>query len=367
VASGKQSLPGQMCCQGRIRYGNCCSNADCRGGEKCVGYHCTKFLDLFYKHYYRNEVAYGGGFVKHSDLYRGISDFYRETATQINVPIMSLGKFVQALDAVSDTARSVVSLDVIGIASNVSRFFDEMETWEISEPEKVQNNILYFYSAATLAYEFADRYGDIQPAVQALSSKLPFNNVLSQISKQHSALQSKIATQADVNQLFYFEVADFIMDATLLAQVNDYLRYDVLDYQQKIQLSITAGELAALYERAESYNLGEDEAWMLMSLEKKFWTGALAKSTNSINFEEVRKQWWSTSIYNALGANSAVSIQAETETKNSAHTWLVDLENRRKVLFNVYLGMAEGNSLTKVISSSFGSIINALRPQEILK
>jgi hypothetical protein len=368
VLSGKETLPGQICCQGKTHYGNCCSDSDCQGGEKCVGNHCTKFLDLFYKYYYRSEVAYQEGFVNHSDLYRGIANFYRETASQIDVPIMSLGKFVKALDAISDTARSIVSVDIIGITSNISKFFDEMATWELPGTEKVQNNIVSFYSAASLAYEFADRYGNIQPAVQALSSKLPFNNVLKQISKKHAALQGKIASPAEANQLFYFEVADLVMDATLLAEVDDYLRYDVLDYQQKIQLSIIARELATLYEKAEKHNLSEKEAWVLMSLEKEFWVEALARSTNYINFEEVKKEQWMTQIYNALGANSAASIQAETETKNSAETWLVGLENRRKVLFSVYLGRGEtGNGWANAVSSPFGSLINAFKSQNILK
>jgi hypothetical protein len=291
-------------------------------GTKCVNYRCTKFLDLFYKYYYRDKVSYNEGFVKPSDAYKGLAGFYREQAEQIDIPIMALGKFTKVLDALSDTGRSLISIDFLGLATNSYKLMQELDAWKLPKPTPLQNNLLLAYSAGSLVLEGAQKFDKIEKAVQKLSSKLPSNKMLNQISAQHKALQQKVLTEKEMGTLFWIEAADFIMDATLLEAVSNQLDYDVLDYTAKIQLSVIANEVALLYEKAQKHSLTEKESLTLMALEKEFWVGVIARSTNRITY---------------LESNDYDAADVE-EIKSVAEGWLAGIDSRRQMTTRMYFG-----------------------------
>jgi hypothetical protein len=301
-----------------------------------VSYHCTAFLDVFYKRYYQSRVSYNGGTVKPSDAYEGLATFYRREAEEVDIPILTLGKFAKTLDTISDSTRSLLTLNFLGLAVNTYRFFDEMETWELEAPRPIQNTVLNTYSAGSLLLDAAGNFDKIKKALSQISSHVPTNTFLKKISARHIQLQKKILTQTEMKQLFIMDIADFAMDATLLEAVSSHMQYGVLDYLQKVQLATVANDVSKLYEKAEKKTLTQKEALALMALEREFWVAVIARCTNRITEEE------------RIGG-SAETIAGLTDIKLTAEGKLSAIDGRRKITATIYFGkdiFATGRSAT---------------------
>lgn len=370
VAGGVSPITGEICCLAKIHSGNCCSDSDCGAGEQCSAFHCTKFLEAFLRYYYEKEVGYGGAWSRTSDAYKGIAQFYRDQATQIDIPIIAFGQFVKVLDAMSDATRSVVGADIIGLGIALNNLNNQMGDWYLSDPSKLQNTLLLSYSAGTLLLEASGRSGTLfqDVAIRGLHQALPNNTLLNTVSQRHQMFRQRLGfDKAPSSQLFALNIADLAMDVTLLKKVDDSLKYDVLDYAQKIQLSMMAGRLSQLYQKAESGALTEDEAFALIMLERDFWVAAIGRCLNTIKFKEMEKQEWGASLWQALGANYDLVIESETAIKQTAESWLKSVEERRNLLFKEYFGLKEQQEKTVEKVSRFRGFINLFSPENLFK
>ena len=362
-----QQYGSQICCNGDLEMGECCcSDSQCSAGEQCIANRCTKFIEAFYRYYYEKEVGYGGKWVKPTDAYRGIAQFYKNQADYIDSPVIAFGQFVKILDTMSDATRSIVGADIIGLGIALNNFRNQMGDWYLSDPDKFQSNLLLSYSAGSLLLEASGRSGTMfqDAAIRGLHAASPNNRLLDGVSSRHLAFQQKIGmnSKAAANQLFIINIADLVMDNTLLAGVDEHLGYDVMDYMQKIQLAMIANLLADLYQKADDRSLTEDEVFALIMMEKEFWVAVVARCANTINFTEMQKEDRLSSLWNAMGANYDLTIETEKDMINTAEGWLRAVEERKNQLFREYFGYLQRKEKAVQGPSPFRALINVFTP-----
>lgn len=371
VSHGEFPSSGNVCCDSNVYRGDCCSDSNCSAGEQCAAHRCTKFIEAFYRYYYEEEVGYGGKWVKPTNAYRGIAQFYKNQADYIDSPVIAFGQFVKILDTMSDAARSVVGADIIGLAIAANNFMTQMDEWYLSDPNKFQNTLFLSYSAGSLLLEAGGGSGTVfqDAAIRGLHSASPNNRVLMGVSSRHQTFKQKIGmnSKAAANQLFIINIADLVMDNTLLAEVDEQLNYDVLDYMQKIQLAMIANRLADLYQKADDRVLTEDEVFALIILEREFWIAVVARCTNTINFTEMEKQSWGASLWDAIGANYNLTIQTEKDIRGTAEGWLRATEERKNQLFREYFGYLEMQNKAVKEVSPLRALINTFIPFSTVK
>jgi hypothetical protein len=275
----------------------------------------ASFLESFYSNYDLSPVMSVADkkYVPRSSFYAGLSTFYKGQAEYIDMPVAGLGKFTLIMDTLNDLTRSVVSVNPISFAIEIGEFMDELSQ-KIPEAGPLQNLVLNAYSVGSLAAGVSEETGWGQAAITKLTSKLPSNRVLTAITKRQAALQAKIMPdQASKSQFFLLDAADFVMDQTLMYYVRQEFDYAMVDFSEKIQLSIMAGELSRLYAKAEVHSLSEAEAVMLMETEYNFWNMVIARDTNVISNERAKslvERAWSSVIERVLLANYGDSISS---------------------------------------------------------
>ncbi len=277
-----------------------------------------------------------GEYTSRSSFYNGLSTFYERQANEIDIPVAGVGKFTLILDDISDMARSVVSVNPISLSTEMNEFMDDIST-KVSQPSKLQNIMIQTYSIGSLGLEAVQRSGAFEEGLAKLSAKLPGNKITQAISQRQAALQQKILPdKASQSHLFLIEAADFVMDQTLMSDVKAEFDYGMVDYTQKIQLSVLARELSKLYEKAEAHITTEKEAVALMIMERDFWTLVIARNENAINNERTAgflKRTWNSAVQKVLFSNQDDNIDSAQDVINTARQWL---DNRNRAINEVF-------------------------------
>lgn len=269
-------------------YGN---HGTVYGGAKIVslGVKPNLLLNSFYKNYDISALLTSEGeMAKRSAYYAGLSSFYKNQADYIDLPVASLGKFTLVLKSMKDMVKSVASVDLLGFVIALRDFSDEL-SMKVPNAGPVENNLIYAYSIASLVGDIAEKGEVVKEGTMSLVNKFPNNKVAQAISKRQTAFEKRlIPDEGAKNQLFWIGIADFVIDQTVMSSVKAEFDYSMIDYSQKIQLSILARELSNLYRKAESHLLTEKEAIGLMIMERDFWILVIAKNKNHITHEKTK-------------------------------------------------------------------------------
>ena len=263
-------------------------------------------LDSFRKHYDISKFLHPekDKLVPRSAYYRGLSSFYKKQAVSIDLPVRKLGRAVKVLDAMKAMAISTANVDLPGLAFALGDFFEQLSIIPNSGP--VANHLIYAYSIGSLVESIAEKVEYVPEGTFSPLTHFPNNKIARAISNRQTAFgQRLIPDKAAKNQLFLIGIADFVISKTLMSDVKAEFNYSMVDYSQKIQLSILARELSILYRKAEARNLSEKEAVGLMIMERDFWIRVIAKNKNHITHEETQgffTRYWNAPVEYALSA-----------------------------------------------------------------
>ncbi len=246
-------------------------------------------LNSFYKNYDISALLTSEReMAKRSAYYAGLSSFYKNQADYIDRYVADAGKLTLVLKSIKDMAKSVASVDLLGFVIALRDFSNELSV-KVPNAEPVKNNLIYAYSIVSLVGDIAEKGEVVKEGTISLVKKFPNNKVAQAISKRQTAFEKRLVPDEAVkNQLFWIGIADFVIDQTVMSSVKAEFDYSMIDYSQKIQLSILARELSNLYRKAESHTLTEKEAVGLMIMERDFWILVIAKNKNHITHEKTK-------------------------------------------------------------------------------
>lgn len=319
---------------------DCCSASQCAEGYECRNFKCAgkQLLEAFYSRYEISSVRYKDSYVPKSAMYNGLSAFYKEQADQIDLPVAGAGKSVILMNDIKSLAMSAGSVNPVSFAISVKSFSDDLRARLPSESaesvgtaENLFVNSFAVYSLMGDVATIAGKSAQLDSAIASLTSGMPGNRVTQAISSRQSALRQKlIPDEASQKQLALLGIADLVMEKTLISDVKETFGYSIIDYTEKIQLSVMSRELAKLYKKAESRSLKENEAVSLMILEHDFWALTVARNKNHIANEETAsflKKNWNRIAQSIFLANQESSVQAAEDEIRYAEPVLNRIES----------------------------------------